>query len=149
MSKSFMVYWRQDQIRAAIASRILDHAASEQFGPVRPGDVLWITGRGLHDPLVTVGPLPVAKIVRQDEAERRLGSPLWRATYHALSAPSAATKTREIALTPILKELEFESPRSPRLDLGKPLGYQLQRMRRLTEASAEKMGRLWSTRQSG
>jgi len=141
--RSFLVYWLPDQIRAAIKDGLLKHAASEQFGRVARGDVLWITGKGPTEPLITVGPLHVAEIVSQRKAERRFQCPLWGARYHALCTPDTETAACEVPLTPILRDLEFDSRRSPRLDLQKPLGQQLQAMRQLTEPSAETLAKLW------
>lgn len=142
-ARHFLVYWLPDQIQNAITDGLLDHAASEQFGRVAPGDVLWIAGRGARAHLITVGPLHVAEIVDQKEAERRLPYKPWPARYHALSAANAATITREVSLAPILHDLELVSATSPRLDLAKPLGRQLQAMRQLTDASAKKITQLW------
>src|SRR5262245_56439242 len=142
--RSFLVYWLSDQIQAAITDGLLNHAASEQFGRVTPGDVLWITGKSRAEPLITVGPLHVAEIVSQREAERRLPYQPWEARYDALCAPGTETATWEVTLTPILSELEFVSRRSLRLDLKKPLGQQLQAIRQLTEASTETLTKLWS-----
>lgn len=139
------MYWLPDQIQNAITDGLLDHAASEQFGRVAPGDVLWIAGKGAQDPLITVGPLHVAEIVDQKEAAQRLPYEPWPARYHALSAAEAATVTREASLTPILDDLEFVSPTSPRLDQAKPLGRQLQTIRQLTDASAKKIAQLWNS----
>jgi hypothetical protein len=142
--RSFLVYWLPEQIHAAITDGLLDHAASEQFDRVAVGDVLWITGKGSTVPLITLGLLHVAAIVSQQEAEQRLSYPPWPATYHALCAPGAETATCEVALTPMLGDLEFVSRRSTRLDLAKPLGQQLQTMRQLSEASAAKLLAFWS-----
>lgn len=144
-ARHFLVYWRPDQIQNAITKGVLDHAASEQFGRVAPGDVLWITGRGTQEPFITVGPLDVAEIVDQEEAKRRLPYEPWPARYHALSTADAATVTREVSLTPILEDLEFASPTSPRLDRAKPLGRQLQTIRQLTDASAKKLMQWWNS----
>jgi hypothetical protein len=42
----YMAYWKIDQVRAAIEEaadgHMVDHAASEQFGKVQPGDTVWI-----------------------------------------------------------------------------------------------------------
>lgn len=143
MPRAFLVYWLPEQIQASITDGLLDHAASEQFGRIASGDVLWITGKSRNEPLITVGPLHVADIVSQREAEQRLPYQPWQATYHALCIPGTETVTCEIALTSILGDLEFVSQRSARLDLAKPIGRQLQTMRQLTEASAEKLATLW------
>jgi len=143
--RNFLVYWLPDQIQRAITDGLLDHAASEQFGRVAPGDILWITGKGARDPLITVGPLHVAEIVDQKEAEQRLPYEPWPARHHALSAAEAATVTREASLTPILDDLEFVSSTSPRLDRTKPLGRQLQTIRQLTDAAAKKITHLWNS----
>jgi hypothetical protein len=144
-ARHFLVYWRPDQIQNAITKGVLDHAASEQFGRVAPGDILWITGRGTQEPFITVGPLHVAEIADQEEAARRLPYKPWPARYHALSTADAATVTQEVSLTPILNDLEFASSISPRLDRAKPLGRQLQTIRQLTDAAAQKLTQLWDS----
>src|SRR5260370_15525818 len=98
MPNQWLVYWRKDQIEAAVSDRLLDHAASEQFGGVRPGDSLWISGRGKTAKLVTVGPLEVLDVVGQKEAERRLHYQPWKAKYHAMVAPAAETAGRHGSL---------------------------------------------------
>jgi hypothetical protein len=79
MPNQWLVYWRKEQIEAALSDRLLDHAASEQFGKVQPGDRLWICGQGKTAKLVTVGPLEVLDVVSQREAERRLPYQPWKA----------------------------------------------------------------------
>ena len=143
MSKEFLVYWREEQIRSAISDGLLDHAASEQFGRVTPGDVLWISGKTKDEVLVTVGPLHVDDIVSHREAKRRLPYTPWPAKYHAFAAPEDATVSRVISLGPILLDLEFVSAVSRRLKINKPIGLQLQAMRQLSPASAEMIRQLW------
>jgi hypothetical protein len=126
MPNQWLVYWRKDQIEAAVSDRLLDHAASEQFVRVRPGDSLWISGLGKTATLVTVGPLEVLDVVGQKEAERRLSYRPWKATYHAMVTPGAETASREVSLESVIDKLRFVSKRSPRLDPTKPLGLQLQ-----------------------
>jgi hypothetical protein len=63
------------------------------------GDVLWIAGRTKKASLVTGGPLVVAEIVGQEEAEKRLKFEPWEATYHTLNMENPF-KPREIDLTP-------------------------------------------------
>ncbi len=146
MPNQWLVYWRKDQIEAAVSDRLLDHAASEQFVNVRPGDSLWISGQGKTAALVTVGPLEVLDVVGQKEAERRLSYEPWKARYHAMVAPGAETASREVSLESVIDELRFVSKQRPRLDPTKPLGNQLQRIRHLTKPSADLLRRLWAGR---
>lgn len=149
MSREWLVYWRMDQIKRVMSDRLLDHAATEQFGMVKPGDTLWVSGSGRKSRLVTVGPLKVAEVVDQKEAERRLQYKLWKAKYHALAAPSAVAPAREVSLAPIVADLRFVSRTTPKLNAAKPLGQQLQRIRQLTSTSAERLRREWSAASSG
>lgn len=41
MPNQWLIYWRKEQIEAAVSDRLLDHAASDQLGAVRPGDSLY------------------------------------------------------------------------------------------------------------
>jgi hypothetical protein len=50
MPRAFLVYWLPEQIQTAITDGLLDHAASEQFGRIASGDVLWITGKSRNEP---------------------------------------------------------------------------------------------------
>jgi hypothetical protein len=147
MATDWLVYWRKEQILRSLSDRLLVHAASEQFGSVHPGDTLWISGQSGSD-LVTVGPLEVLELVSQEEAERRLPYKPWQSEYHAMAAQGKATAAKEVSLAPLLEELRFLSDRNPQLDLGKPLGQQLQSIRRLTPASAKRLRQLWDTKVS-
>jgi hypothetical protein len=66
----YMAYWRNDQVRIVIEDsadgHAIDHAASEQFGKVRPGDTVWIVNieKGTHRFLL-VGRIEVGAVVSQ------------------------------------------------------------------------------------
>lgn len=140
---NWLVYWKREQIELALADRLLDQAASEQFSRVRPGDSLWICGPSKRSPLVTVGPLRVLDVVDQKEAERRLRYKPFKAKYHAMTKTGDETAAREVSLASVVSRLRFESLNAQKLVPQEPLGRQLQRIRRLTPDSAILMRTLW------
>lgn len=143
MTNHFFVYWSKDQILDALQVPELDHAASNQFHRLSVGDVIWIVGSLERNRLVTIGPLFVAEIVGQAEAEARLPYDPWEASYHVLNIEKAV-KPRKIDLTPVLSQLEFLSATSPKLNLEKPIGQQMQTMRQLTDQTVRLVQSLWN-----
>lgn len=145
----WLVYWRQKQIATALSDPLLDHAGSEQFGKIVPGDTIWVCGLGKLSQLVLIGPLDVARIVSRNEARRMFGEDVWDAKYHVIADPPNVASAREVPLGAIAGELRFVSPRRDRLDLSKSLGRQLQAVRRLTPASGERLRQLWGHQVAG
>src|SRR5262249_25432962 len=108
LTNQFLTYWKEDQIAKIIQKDELNYAGSNQFHRLSIGDVLWIAGRTKKASLVTIGPLVVAEIIGQQEAEKRLKFEPWEATHHAINMENPFNP-REIDLTPILDQLEFIS----------------------------------------
>src|SRR4029450_7758194 len=101
MPTEWIAYWKTEQIQAAIAEGNLNHAASDQFGSITPGDSIWICGSNEKGDLLTIGALEVADVVSQRESERRFNVPLWRARFHVLAADGTQSPPRKVLLTPV------------------------------------------------
>jgi hypothetical protein len=144
MTNHFLMYWREDQIANQLQKDELNYAGSNQFNRLSIGDVVWIAGRTKKASLVTVGPLLVAEIIGQKEAEKRLPLKPWEATHHVINMENPF-KPKDIDLTPILNQLEFDSGSGTKLNLETPIGQQLQPMRRLTDQSVRLIQSLWNS----
>lgn len=112
--REFLLYWRPEQARRDIESGIpLNHAASEQFRRVKPGDVLWMV-TAPEGRLRLVGRMEVARITDQRTAERLVGPDLWEASHHALPSGSGEPMV-DIPLESFAEKLTFKSADRPRL----------------------------------
>jgi hypothetical protein len=68
----YLVYWKPSTVADDESQPTIPHSASNQYGKLTGGDVLWIvTSKGPND-LLLVGRQKVDRIVGQMEAERRL-----------------------------------------------------------------------------
>jgi hypothetical protein len=143
--RHYLVYWRPDSIDRALSRGLLDYAGSKQFlvRGVAPEDVLWITGIKDRDTLFTIGPLYVTEIVDKRAAMQRRNIE-YQAPHYALAADDVTTVPRKVSLETIQRRLEFVSPTSPRLDFEKSLGLQIQTIRQFTDASIDRLTRLWT-----
>jgi predicted HNH restriction endonuclease len=151
----YMAYWKTDQVRAAIEEaadgHMVDHAASEQFGKVQPGDTVWIVNieKGTHRFLL-VARIEVRAVVGQREAERALArhGDLYQASYHLLAIEGSEEPAREIPLDRVARQLRFVSP-EPRDRLtiadGQIDAQQVRALRELTPDTIEIFEGLWRT----
>lgn len=146
MGRTFFFYWRDKQISESVTDGLLDHSGSDQFASIKTGDEIWIGGHGKSKSsrLITIGRLRVAEVVGPEEAKRRLGKRAWPKKYTALCAQDDETVAQKVDLDDhIINQLRFVSPHSTFLDLRRPLGRQLQRLRQLTEDSAKLLKTVW------
>jgi hypothetical protein len=155
----YMAYWKTDQVRAAIEDaaegHMVDHAASEQFGKVQPGDTVWIVNieKGTHRFLL-VARIEVGAVVGQREANRvlkdRYGDDydVYRATHHLIAIEGSEEPGREIPLGAVARRLRFVSP-EPRDRLtitdGRIDAQQVRSLRELTPETIEIFEGLWRT----
>jgi hypothetical protein len=155
----YMAYWKTDQVHAALedAARghMVDHAASEQFGKVQPGDTVWIVNieKGTHRFLL-VARIEVGAVVGQREANRVLKArygddyDVYRATHHLLTIEGSQEPAREIPLDPVARQLRFVAPQSrDRLTItaGQVDQQQVRAVRGLTPDTIEIFEGLWRT----
>jgi len=153
----YMAYWKTDQVRAALEDvthgHMVDHAASEQFGKVQPGDTVWIVNieKGTHRFLL-VARIEVGNVVGQREANRVLKArhgdeyDVYRATHHLLAIEGSGESAREIPLDPIAPQLRFVAPQSRnRLTItgGQVDQQQVRAVRKLTPETIEIFEVLW------
>lgn len=156
MSRHFLCYWRlrQVQYKLAMSDLKLDHAAGEQLGKVRIGDVLWIvTTQGGH--LFLVGRLQVGKVVDEETAKRELGDcDLYEATWHVIAQPGTTELLRSLGeetnLVAIASHLRFLSKTGHDRLMIKNDGtidpMQLRALRLLSEESAQLLNAWWYAR---
>jgi hypothetical protein len=146
--KDFLLYWLPETAEKEFnEGRRLNHAASDQFGRVSPGDALWVV-TALNGVLKLVGRMKIASIVGQKAAERRTGGKLWSAKFHAFPPRGEDEPMRMLPLASMQSELRFNSPTSPALEIsdGRVNAQQLQTLRELTKASVAMLERLWAER---
>ena len=126
---SYLVYWREEELDAALEERKLDHAASNQFAGIKPGDVIWVCGSRAAGELVTIGSIVVYELLDRASAEAKYRRPMsdWR--YHVFARPGYGVFPIEVSLTPILSELRFASEKSPQLDTSRTLPQQFEASR--------------------
>ncbi len=146
----FLLYWRpttvfdvaQEEFEAELGCV---HIASNQLRRVAPGDTVWIV-TSLDGFVTLVKRFVVGEVVDRVAAEVLLGTAdLWDADVHALAREGTDELWRFVSLAPLLADLRFESRRD-RLQVGGDGTLdvqQLRAMRRLTQASAEALDRLW------
>jgi hypothetical protein len=153
----YMAYWKTIQVRMALEEaargQAIDHAASEQFGKVRPGDTVWIVNieKGTHRFLL-VGRLEVGAVVGQREANRLLKTrygdeyDVYEASYHLLAIDGSEEPAREIPLDPVARRLRFVSP-APKdrlaIDDEKVDAQQVRSLRELTPETIDLFEGLW------
>ncbi len=155
----YISYWRTVQVRMALEEaregQLLDHAASKQFGKVRPGDTVWIVNieRDTHRFLL-VGRIEVGMVCGRRAAQRALArenlydeSPL-----HIVAIRGSEERAREIPLDPVARQLRFVSPEpSDRLTItnGRVDQQQVRRLRELTPETVDLFERLWRDASGG
>lgn len=135
--KSLLAYWVPETADAE-AGALLDHAASEQFGRVTPGDHVWIV-IVRERVLYLIGRIVVGSVTNQAGAQKMLGrTGLWSATKHIVAAKSTTLRVGEIDITELAPSLRFVSKRGrDRLNVTDGVdAKQLQTMRVLAPASA-------------
>lgn len=155
----YMAYWKTDQVRAAIEEaadgHMVDHAASEQFGKVQPGDTVWIVNieKGTHRFLL-VARIEVGAVFGQREANRVLKArygdeyDVYRATHHLLAIEGSEEPAYEIPLDPVARQLRFVAPQSrDRLTItdGQVDQQQVRAVRELPPDTIEIFEGLWRT----
>lgn len=139
---AYLVYWKPETV-ADSQLPSLQYSASNQYGKLAIGDILWIvTSEGPND-LVLVGRQFVDQIVEYDEAVNRLGTTeLWNAKFYALSdAPEAK---ENLTISSWASQLRFRGSAN-----ALPEGFtgrHFQTIRCLDEKSAELLERLWKSR---
>lgn len=129
----YLSYWLPSTVANEIG-RPINHAASEQFRKVDPGDTIWFASI-LDHRLHLIGRLVVERVVSQSEAQTELGrDDVWKARYHVLSKPGTIVVARRLDVSRLTTELRFDGKidRFP----ARVTGQSLQTMRRLTETSA-------------
>lgn len=155
----YISYWKTVQVRMAMEEaregQLLDHAASKQFGKVRPGDTVWIVNieKGTHRFLL-VGRIEVAEVCTRRAAQRALGREnLYdEAPLHIVAIPGSEEPAREIPLDPVARQLRFVSPEpSDRLTItdGQIDQQQVRALRELTPETVDLFERLWRQASGG
>ena len=114
MPADYLFYWKPEQAKLDWGKPLI-HAASNQYGSVRPGDTVWIVTARPGGRLVLLNRLRVHEgPLSQRQAARRLGErpdDLYEAKYHILSDEADMEPVREVELADIAASLRFESTR--------------------------------------
>lgn len=124
----FLAYWRPSTVRDMLGRtpQLLNHAASNQYGRVDPGDTVWISTVWPGGHLLLIGRIRVNEVTDQKTASRILRTrDLWEATRHLLADHDDAEPLREVDILGVASSLRFSissfwSRRSLETDL--PLG---------------------------
>lgn len=152
MATSFLAYWKPSTVDAEIEDgEPVSHAASNQFGRVEAGDVVWlVTVREGRLRLVTA--IDVGHVTDQAGAAALVGkqpSDLWDADTHIVAADGTAREIVDRDIQHLASKLRFVSPGgNDRLTLtsdGLVNPQQLQTMRVLTDGSADLLAGVLST----
>jgi hypothetical protein len=146
MAKHYLSYWKPSTAEHQLdVPSPLQHAASEQYGKVRPGDTVWICTTWPGGVLTLLSRIVVRGVMSQEEAERHLGQELWPATFHILAEDSLAEPLRQVDCADIVKYFRFVSDRD-RLTVtdGRVDAKQLQTMRQLTPGTADLLLARWN-----
>jgi hypothetical protein len=144
--RSWLQYWKPNEIIDARSAGLLHHIASEQLGRVDPGDTVWIVSTRPPAHLIALGPIRVNKVISRATARRLLPYEPWDSQFHIVIPPTRAERAVDVPIDTIAARLRFESNTAPRLDLnvkGRGVAMQLQQIRRLTPASAALLARTW------
>ena len=142
----YLTYWKSQTVAQEKGTQ-LDHSASEQFGKIVPGDILWFVTYE-NGGLYLIGRMEVERVVSQHEAERILQNDnLWEATYHVLAKRDTITPVTYISLMDIASMLRFEGG----VDRLRPdfTAQSFQSMRRLTVESANLLRSMWAENSTG
>lgn len=147
MAADYLSYWKPATVQCVLEDEgsLLNHAASEQYGRVVPGDTVWIVTAWSGGHLMLLGPMLVDERTDRETAARRLGTDdLWEASHHILAPPGREAPARDVDISDLAGDLRFESEKD-RLDTGNrsKIASQLQSMRRLTPASAALLRERW------
>jgi len=145
MARDFLAYWKPDTADHNVTiGGPLNHAASNQFSRVEPGDTVWLvtvrSGR-----LYLLGRIIVGQVTDQEGAARALHTTdLWEADYHIIAAHGTAHEITNLDIHSLAASLRFESKTGhDRLAVADNMvrAQQLQTMRILTPASAGLLSR--------
>lgn len=137
----YLVYWKPTTVVENENWTALRHTASNQYGKVSPGDVLWIVTSEEPGDLVLVGRQCVDHVVGKLKAEEMLGTTgLWEADYHAICAEPEDKVNLDISR--LASKLSFDGVVDA-LPEGFT-GQHLQSMRRLDYDGANLLERLWA-----
>ncbi len=147
MPKHFFQYWKPKQVDLNLeVDPTLRHTGSEQLYRVSKGDFILIVTVRPKGRLSLVGRMHVGKVTNQEEAGKRFGPNVYKASYHAIAKDGTEEPLREIDITDIATRLRFISTaKRDRLTVenGRIDGKQLQAMRELTPDSALLLESTW------
>jgi hypothetical protein len=138
----YLKYWKPQTVADSLPT--LNFSASDQYGKIRPGDVLWIVTSEEPGDLVLVGRQKVKRVVGRDEARKVLRTArLWPADFYAIS--DEPEDKYPIDISRHAYDLVFDGGVT-KLPEGFT-GQHLQAMRRLDFDSAQLLERLWRDRE--
>jgi hypothetical protein len=135
-------YWKPEQVAFELkepSGRPHFHTASDQFGKVQPGDILWTvtfeSGR-----LKLVARLLVDEVVSLRSAKKRMANP-FPSRWHAFAVAGTEEPARKVDISAQAMKLRFDGvvDRLPRGFAAQSF----QSMRRLTPESARLIEDLW------
>jgi len=136
----YLVYWKPKTVADREHIPLLGHTASNQYGRLEIGDVLWVvTSEGAND-LLLVGRQQVDHIVGQRTAEEMLGTDLWEADYHVIS--DEPEYKENLNISPRADDITFvgDNPSLP----DDFTGQHFQSMRQLDFSGVITLERIWA-----
>jgi len=148
--QNLLLYWTPKTTDDVLSREdTLEYAASDQFGRVSPGDVIWVVTVRAGE-LFLLGKLYVGEVTDRNGAMKRLGKKdVWGdKKFYAIAIPGMVEPLREISLSDVAGQLVFKSRsgKSSRLALdaeGKVNAQQLQTMRILEASSVDLFEQMW------
>jgi hypothetical protein len=142
----YLLYWKPETASNHWTSGApISYAASEQISETKlePGDVVWACSAPMpQNKLCLVARFKVDVILNQEEAQKAFGDDIWSASHYV--KPTHRQIPRKVILgKDQVRAISIESDHSPNLDPEKPLGNQLQKMRKLTSEAANILDDCW------
>lgn len=137
---AYLAYWKPEQVDwENPASHRLDHAASQQFYKVCPGDRVYLL-TSKEGVMYLLGRILVGRLTDQQEAARLLNQEpdeLWEADYHILAQPNTAMPLNPIECEKALREVFVISAGDPERIKEPITGQRFQSMREINADSAD------------
>jgi hypothetical protein len=145
---AYLAYWKPEQVDwENPAIHKLDHAASQQFHKVCPGDLVYLL-TSKEGVMYLLGRILVGRVTDQQEAARLLGrepGELWEADYHIVAQPDSAMPLNPVECEKALREVFVISDGDPERIKEPITGQRFQSMREITADSADLLDDLIST----